>query len=55
MVYQKIKRVIDFILSLTAIIILFPVLLILVIAIKVESRGPIFSNKREWGFTKVIL
>ena len=49
MVYQKIKRVIDFILSLTAIIILFPVLLILVIAIKAESRGPIFIKQKRVG------
>ena len=49
MVYQKIKRVIDFILSLTAIIILFPVLLILVIAIKAESRGRIFFKHKRVG------
>lgn len=52
MVYQKIKRVIDFILSLTAIIILFPVLLILVIAIKAESRGPIFFKQKRMGIHK---
>lgn len=52
MVYQKIKRVIDFILSLTAIIILFPVLLILVIAIKAESRGPIFFKQKRVGIHK---
>lgn len=52
MVYQKIKRIIDFILSLTAIIILFPVLLILVIAIKVESRGPIFLKQKRVGIHK---
>lgn len=52
MVYQKIKRVIDFILSLTAIIILYPVLLILVIAIKAESRGPIFFKQKRMGIHK---
>ena len=52
MVYQKIKRMIDFILSLTAIIILFPVLLILVIAIKAESRGPIFFKQKRVGIHK---
>ena len=52
MVYQKIKRVIDFILSLTAIIILFPVLLILVMAIKAESRGPIFFKQKRVGIHK---
>lgn len=52
MVYQKIKCVIDFILSLTAIIILFPVLLILVIAIKAESRGPIFFKQKRVGIHK---
>ena len=52
MVYQKIKRMIDLILSLTAIIILFPVLLILVIAIKAESRGPIFFKQKRVGIHK---
>ena len=52
MVYQKIKRMIDFILSVTASIILFPVLLILVIAIKAESRGPIFFKQKRVGIHK---
>ena len=36
----------------TAIIILFPVLLILVIAIKAESRGPIFFKQKRVGIHK---
>lgn len=41
------KRVIDFVLSLIGIIVLLPVLLILVIAIKLDSKGPvIFKQKR---------
>lgn len=47
MIYQKVKRVIDFILSLIGIIILSPLLLVLAIAIKVDSKGPIlFCQKR---------
>ncbi|MFC6348359.1 sugar transferase [Vagococcus carniphilus] len=41
------KRVIDFVLSLIGIIVLSPVFLILVIAIKLDSKGPvIFKQKR---------
>ena len=36
------KRVLDFLLSLIAIIILSPVLLIIAIAIKIDSKGPVF-------------
>ena len=50
--YQKIKRIIDFILALVAIVLLSPVLLVLVIAIKVESRGPIFFKQKRVGIHK---
>ncbi|MFY8331098.1 sugar transferase [Vagococcus carniphilus] len=41
------KRVIDFVLSLIGIIVLSPVFLILVVAIKLDSKGPvIFKQKR---------
>ena len=45
--YLKIKRIIDFILSLGALIILSPIFLILIIAIKLDSPGPVlFKQKR---------
>lgn len=47
--YMKIKRVMDFILSLVAVIILSPILLILCIAIKIDSRGPILFQQKRVG------
>ena len=52
MVYQSIKRGMDFFVSLLALIILFPVLLILVIAIKTESKGPVFFKQKRVGIHK---
>lgn len=50
--YIKIKRVLDFAVSLCACIILLPVLLILCIAIKVDSRGPILFKQKRVGIHK---
>lgn len=47
--YMKVKRVIDFLMALAAIIILSPVLLILCIAIKIDSRGPILFKQKRVG------
>jgi len=47
MVYLKIKRIIDIFLSLIGLIVLSPVFLIITIAIKIDSKGPIlFKQKR---------
>lgn len=47
MVYSKVKRAIDFILALCGILVLCPFLLILAVAIKMDSKGPIlFCQKR---------
>ena len=40
--YQKWKRIVDFLLSLIGLLVLSPVFLILAIAIKGESKGPVF-------------
>ena len=51
--YQNgIKRIVDFILALLGIIILSPVLLILCIAIKVDSKGPIIFKQKRVGINK---
>lgn len=53
MIYSKIiKRVIDFIISLLGCIILSPVFLILCIAIKIDSPGPILFKQRRIGIHK---
>lgn len=52
MKYIKGKRLIDLFLSLFGAIILAPILLILVIAIKVETPGPIFFRQKRVGINK---
>ena len=50
--YQKIKRGIDFVLSLVGIMILFPFLLILAAVIKLDSPGPVFFRQKRVGIHK---
>lgn len=47
--YLKTKRVIDFILALLGLIFLSPVFLILIIAIKVDSKGPVLFKQKRVG------
>src|SRR5699024_6273521 len=47
--YINIKRIIDFILSLIAIIILSPIFLVLAIWIKMDSPGPVFFKQKRIG------
>ncbi|TDL32844.1 sugar transferase [Jeotgalibacillus sp. S-D1] len=49
MSYRKVKRLLDVVLSLIGLIILFPVLLIVAIAIKVESKGPVIFQQERLG------
>jgi len=49
MLYLKIKRFTDIILSLTGLILLSPVFIILIIAIKLDSKGPIFFKQKRVG------
>ena len=51
--YKKFaKRMIDLVLSGCAIVVLFPVLLFLMIAIKVDSPGPVFFRQKRVGIHK---
>lgn len=52
MIYRKIKRLIDFILSLAGCVILSPLFLILCIAIKLDSPGPILFKQKRIGIHK---
>jgi lipopolysaccharide/colanic/teichoic acid biosynthesis glycosyltransferase len=47
--YSAVKRIIDIILSAVLIIFLLPVFLIIALAIKLESKGPIFYNANRAG------
>lgn len=50
--YQKIKRGIDFIISLIGFIILSPLFILLCLAIKLDSSGPIFFRQKRVGIHK---
>jgi O-antigen biosynthesis protein WbqP len=51
-VYVKIKRILDFTLSLIGCIVLSPLFILLCIAIKVDSRGPILFRQKRVGLHK---
>lgn len=51
-IYIPIKRIIDFLLSLAATIVLSPVLLILVLCIKLDSPGPVLFRQKRVGKNK---
>lgn len=50
--YIIFKRVIDFMLSLLALIVLSPILLILAVWIKLDSKGPVFFRQKRVGKDK---
>lgn len=50
--YMYIKRILDFILSIIAILILSVILLALCIAIKLDSKGPILFRQKRIGINK---
>ncbi|MGD6968569.1 sugar transferase [Rossellomorea vietnamensis] len=50
--YLKVKRLIDLILSLLGLILLSPFFLILILAIKFDSRGPVFFKQKRVGIKK---
>lgn len=53
--YQKVfKRVIDVVLTLLGLIILSPVFLLIIIAIKLDSKGPVFFKQKRVGKNKVL-
>lgn len=53
MIYQSyLKRILDFVLSIMGIVCLSPVLLILIISIKIDSKGPVLFKQRRIGKNK---
>lgn len=50
--YSKVKRGIDFILSLAGMIILFPIFALLIIMIKADSPGPVLFKQKRVGIHK---
>lgn len=52
MIYLKIKRFIDFVLSLLGLVILAPIFIILILAIKLDSKGPVLFKQKRVGIYK---
>lgn len=52
-IYVKVKRIIDIGVSLVGFIILSPIFLILMLAIKLDSPGPVFFRQKRVGIHKV--
>jgi len=52
MLYLYIKKIMDILLSFLAIILLSPIFLLLVIAIKIDSKGPILFKQKRVGKNK---
>ena len=51
--YEKyIKRALDIVISLTALIVLSPVLLLIALLIKLESKGPVIFKQKRFGKNK---
>ena len=50
--YIKTKRMMDFFLAALALFILWPIFLGLVIAIKLDSKGPVFFTQKRVGIHK---
>jgi len=51
-VYLKIKRLLDIVLSLIGLVLLSPLFLILVVAIKLDSKGPVLFKQKRVGIHK---
>ncbi|WP_018930684.1 sugar transferase [Gracilibacillus lacisalsi] len=52
MFYIKVKRIIDFFLALIGLIVLSPIIVLLIIAIKIDSKGPILFKQKRVGKNK---
>ena len=50
--YLIVKRLFDFILALIGLILLSPLFLIIIIAIKLDSKGPVFFKQKRVGINK---
>ncbi|WP_083676276.1 sugar transferase [Paenibacillus sp. FSL H8-0548] len=50
--YLKFKRIIDFLLSLIGLVVLAPIFLALITAIKLDSKGPVLFKQKRIGINK---
>lgn len=49
MIYLKVKRAVDFIFSLSVLVLLAPIFLIIIMAIKIDTKGPILFKQKRIG------
>ena len=49
MYQHSLKRILDFLLALCGLLVLWPVFLIIAIAIKIDDPGPVFFRRSGWG------
>jgi len=52
MIYRKVKRLLDFISSLLGLIILSPFFVLIILLIKLDSKGPVFFKQKRIGIHK---
>ena len=50
--YQKVKRVLDFSISMLGLIVLSPLFCVLIVWIKLDSRGPVLFKQKRVGIDK---
>ncbi|OCA88295.1 capsular biosynthesis protein [Bacillus sp. FJAT-27225] len=51
-VYLKVKRVLDFLIAVLALAVLWPILILLALAIKIDSKGPVFFKQKRVGINQ---
>lgn len=49
MIYSKLKRIADFLISIIGLIILSPIFFTLIVAIKIDSKGPVLFKQKRVG------
>lgn len=52
MIYLKLKRLIDIVLSFIGLVLLSPIILLFVVAIKLDSKGPVLFKQKRVGMNK---
>lgn len=52
MIYRFFKKILDHLIAFIGIIVLFPLFIILMILIKLDSKGPIFFKQKRIGKNK---
>ena len=54
LIYLKIKRLIDFIMAIVLLVIFFPLMLVVIVCIKIDSKGPVIYKQKRPGYHQKI-